>query len=149
LKLKRPAVAADLGGGQAGEEVADVIEHAGVGGRVAARRAANRRLVDDDDLVEVLEALEGAVGARALFGAEELPEQRAAQNIVHERALARAADAGDARERAERDAGIDVLEVVLARAEHLEPAAVRGRFDAVARDGDGELVPRRYLAVSD
>src|ERR1035441_3621470 len=118
-------VTADLGGGQAGKEVANRAEHAGVGGRVAARGAADGGLVDDNDLVEVLEALERAVGARALFGAEELPEQRAAQDIVHERALARAADAGDASEGAERNPGIDVLQVVLARAEHLQPAPVR------------------------
>jgi hypothetical protein len=49
-------VAADLGLGGLGEQLADVVEHAGVGGRVGARGAADGRLVDVDDLVEVLEA---------------------------------------------------------------------------------------------
>ena len=49
-------VAARLGLGQAGEPVADRREGAGVGGGVGARRAADRRLVDVDDLVEMLEA---------------------------------------------------------------------------------------------
>ena len=49
-------VAARLGLGQAGEPFADRREGAGVGGRVGARRAADRRLVDVDDLVEKFEA---------------------------------------------------------------------------------------------
>ena len=67
LTLKREAaglVAARLGLGQAGEPVADRREGAGVGGRVGARRAADRRLVDVDDLVEVLQALDAVVRGR-------------------------------------------------------------------------------------
>ena len=58
-------VAANFGGGQSGEEVADLVEHAGVGGRVAARGAADGRLVNDDDLVQVLEAANERGGGRA------------------------------------------------------------------------------------
>src|SRR5439155_5842851 len=56
-------VAARLGLGQAGEPVADHGEGAGVGRGVGARRAADRRLVDVDDLVEVFEAGDLAVSA--------------------------------------------------------------------------------------
>ena len=56
-------VAARLGLGQAGEPVADLGEGAGVGRGVGARGAADRRLVDVDDLVELLEA--GDLLARA------------------------------------------------------------------------------------
>jgi hypothetical protein len=55
LDVEREAaglVAARLGFGQAGEPVADRREGAGIGRRVGARRAADRRLVDVDDLVE-------------------------------------------------------------------------------------------------
>ena len=45
-----------------GEELADWREQAGVGRRVRARRAADRRLVDVDHLVEVAEALESRSG---------------------------------------------------------------------------------------
>jgi hypothetical protein len=38
-----------------GEQVADLVEQPDVGRRVRARRAADRRLVDADDLVELLE----------------------------------------------------------------------------------------------
>ena len=47
-------VAAQLGFRQSGEEVADLGEDAGVGGRVGARGAADGRLVDVDHLVQVL-----------------------------------------------------------------------------------------------
>jgi hypothetical protein len=56
-------VAARLGLGQAGEPLADRREGADIGGRVGARRAADRRLVDVDDLVEVLEAQSSSNGA--------------------------------------------------------------------------------------
>ena len=57
-------VAARLGLRQAGEPVADRREGAGIGGRVGARRAADRRLVDVDDLVEEFEALDAVVLGR-------------------------------------------------------------------------------------
>jgi hypothetical protein len=57
-------VAARLGLRQAGEPVADRREGAGIGGRVGARRAADRRLVDVDDLVDELEALDAVVLGR-------------------------------------------------------------------------------------
>jgi hypothetical protein len=70
LDVEREAarlVAARLGLRQAGEPVADRREGAGVGRRVRARRAADRRLVDVDDLVEMFEALDAVVrpGVRA------------------------------------------------------------------------------------
>ena len=58
-------VAARLRLGQVGEQIADVREHAGVGRRVRARRAADRRLVDVDHLVDVLQPVERRRAARA------------------------------------------------------------------------------------
>ena len=57
-------VAARLALGQAGEPVADLGEGAGVGRRVGARGAADRRLVDVDDLVEMFEAGDRLAGRR-------------------------------------------------------------------------------------
>ena len=48
----------------AGEQLADRREQPGVGGRVGARRAADRALVDVDHLVEELEALDLVVRRR-------------------------------------------------------------------------------------
>ena len=51
-------VAARFASGHRGEELADRGEESGVGGRVRARRAADRALVDVDHLVEMLDAVE-------------------------------------------------------------------------------------------
>src|SRR5882724_3706356 len=52
-----PGLVAALGRfGELGEPVADRRERAGVGRRVGARRTADRRLVDVDDLVEMADA---------------------------------------------------------------------------------------------
>src|SRR5207237_5095485 len=48
-------VSPDAGGGQAGEKIADVIEHAGVSSRIAARGAADGRLIDHNDFIGLLE----------------------------------------------------------------------------------------------
>src|ERR1700704_792097 len=52
-----------------GEEVADDIEEARVGGWVGARRAPDRRLIDGDDLVQLLEPVDRAMRAGALASA--------------------------------------------------------------------------------
>jgi hypothetical protein len=62
LNENRPGpVAAHARLGRLREQVADQVEDAGVGGRVRARRAADRRLVNVDQLVEVLNALDRVV----------------------------------------------------------------------------------------
>ena len=57
-------VAARLGFRQAREPFADRREGAGIGGRIGARRAADRRLVDVDHLVEMFEAFDPIVRQR-------------------------------------------------------------------------------------
>ena len=56
----------------------------------------------------------------------ELAGERPVQDVRHERALAAARDAGHGHERAERDAQVDVAQVVLAGAADLQPLAVAG-----------------------
>jgi hypothetical protein len=66
LDVEREAarlVAACLGFRQAGEPFADRREGAGIGRRVGARRAADRRLVDVDDLVDMLQPSMRSCGA--------------------------------------------------------------------------------------
>ena len=58
------AVAARLRVRRGGEEVADVVEEIRIGRGVGARRAPDGALVDADDLVEELFALDGAASAR-------------------------------------------------------------------------------------
>src|SRR5690606_20082504 len=83
------------------ERLADRLEQIGVRRRVAAPRAANRRLIDRDDAVTT--------------------DDRA----VDQRALARAGHAGDDDEHAERDIDVDAIEVVGLRAADLHHAPRR------------------------
>ena len=52
--------------GQHGEEIADGGEDAGVGRGIGARRAADRRLVDADDLVDLVGAVDASRARRVL-----------------------------------------------------------------------------------
>ena len=81
-----------------GERLPDRVEQSRVRRRVAPPRTADRGLVDRHDSVQS--------GHRA----------------VDQRALARAGHSGDDDEHAERDVDIDVLEIVGARAAHLDHA---------------------------
>ena len=126
LDVEREAarqIAARLGLGQPGEPVADRREAAGIGRRVRARRAADRRLVDVDDLVEKLDAFEPAERRRLLARVVEPLGERLVQGLDDQGRLAAARDAGDAAEGAERDLGGDVLQIVPARVEDAEDLA--------------------------
>ena len=69
-------VAAELGLGQLGEELADQVEHAGVRGRVRGGRVAQRLLVDADHLVDLLDAADRVVRAGDRAGAVQRAGQR-------------------------------------------------------------------------
>ncbi len=72
------------------EELADGPEEARVRGRVGARRAADGALVDVDDLVDGLRALQGIVGARLDARAADAAGQGPVEDVRDERGLARA-----------------------------------------------------------
>ncbi len=135
--------------GQHGEQVADGREDLRVGGRVGARRAADGRLVDADDLVDLLGAGEGVVRAGLLARAVDGLGERAVEDVVDEGAFAAAADAGDHGHDAERDADGQVLQVVLARAGDGEPLAGEGaRLGAVQHGGGaGEIASGERLGA--
>src|SRR5262249_26608661 len=97
--------------GQAGEPVGDGGEGAGGGGGVGARGAPDGRLVDVDDLVEMLQPFDTLVLARMKSGAVELAGERLVERLDDEGGLAAARNPGDAGEGAERDVDTDVLQV--------------------------------------
>ena len=99
------------------EQLADRIERLQIGHRVRARRAADRRLIDEHDVGDELGPLELRERADALVPAALGALDRRVEHVVHERRLARSADAGDAGQRVQRDRDVDVLQVVLGRAE--------------------------------
>ena len=140
--------------GSVGEDAPDLVVRLHVRHRVRARRAADRALVDEHHVVERLAAGERCRTRRRVSPRCCLAEcspvslrlERAIQHVVHERALARARHAGDRGHRAERDAEVDALEVVLARAgERRATAARRGR--RVSGSGISRA-PVRYWPVS-
>src|SRR6185436_4001881 len=99
LDVEREAaglVAARLRLRQAGEPLADRREGAGVGRGIASRRAADRRLVDVDHLVEVLQPFDLVVRGGGFAGGVELARHRLVERVDQERGLAAAGYAGDA-----------------------------------------------------
>ena len=110
----------------AGEELADVVEDAGVGGRVGPGGAADGRLVDGDDLVEASGPVDADVAAGRDLRPVDALHQGPVQDLVDQRRLARARHAGDAGEQAEGELDVDVGQVVLPGAPHGEQAAVAG-----------------------
>ncbi len=127
-----------MASGRPGEPVADVAEGAGVGGGVRARRAADGRLVDVDDLVEELDAVERVEGLGRVAAAVEPARGGLLDGLDQQRGLAAAGDAGHAGEAAERDRRRDVLEIVAARAAHDELAALV-ELAPLGRERDGAL----------
>ena len=119
-------------------------EEVGVRRRVRARRAADRPLVDLDHLVEHVDPFDARVRARLDARAVEPVRERLEDDLVHERRLAGAGDAGHADELPDRELDVDVLEVVLRRAAHREHAAV-----VVAPLGHGDLARAREELARD
>ena len=77
------------------------------------------------------------------------PRQGVIQHLVHERRLARPADARDGDEAAERNLHVDVAQVVLPRADHLQAGGFVRHRAAVRRHRDrqlaGEVLPGQGL----
>ena len=111
-------------------------EEVDVGGRVRARRAADRLLVDVDHLVEDVDPLDRGVLTGLDAHLVEPVRERLVEDLVHERRLARAGDAGDGDELADRDLDVDPLQVVLGGAADREMAVV---VLAPGRDRDPPL----------
>src|SRR5690606_29271366 len=95
------------------EELADRLERADEARRVRARRLADRRLVDEHDVVDQIRADDAPMLARLLERAALQLREPAIEHVVDERRFAGAADAGDADETPQRNADVDVLQVVL------------------------------------
>src|SRR5262249_10724542 len=125
-------------------------EHLDVRRRVGTRRTPDRRLVDGDDLIDVRDALDAVVGADQVLPAVAVLlhvflgpgtlavalAQPFEEDVVDERALARAADAGAADEAAERHLDVDPLEIVVPGVDDAQAVAVAGP----ALGGDGDLL---------
>src|SRR5436190_1089099 len=77
-------------------ELANVVEQLGVGRRVRPRRSPDRRLVDVDHLVVAVDPLTAGVVARLDTHPVQSVRERLVDDLVHERRLSGARDAGHA-----------------------------------------------------
>ena len=144
-------VTAHPGLGHQREQLPHRGEQAHVGGRVGTRGAADRGLVDVDDLVHVLDAADTAMGSGLGFRPVQLAGQGPVQGLVDQRALARPRDTGHAGEHTEGEVHVDLAQVVLASLDDRDRLAVarppalrrRDRFlPGEVRPGERSLGPR-------
>ena len=86
IKRKSSAVKAPhfrfLGGS---EKVPDIVKQPRIGGGIGARRSADGRLVDVDDLVQILQPGDLIVFASPAFGTIQLRRQMLIQNFINQR----------------------------------------------------------------
>ena len=126
------AVAARLGLGQGREEIANVGENAGEGRRVGSRCAADGRLVDIDDFVQVLQAIDTVEFRAGCPRPVQTVFERGQKRVDDQARLARAGHAGHAGERPQRKADREVAQVVRARPAQHQSALV-GAAPALGR----------------
>src|SRR5690606_26172070 len=96
------------------EQFADRIECTDVARRVRARRAADRRLIDEYDAGELIGTDNRFVLAGRLRRLAEMLAQRRIKNILNQGRFARSGYARHAHEALERYVDVDILQVVLA-----------------------------------
>ena len=143
-----------------GEEISNGRENAGVRGGIRPRRAADGRLIDFDDFVDVLGADNFAVRGGRFGGAIELLGERAVKNVVDECGFARTRYAGDDGEQPKRQRNVHVLQIVSTGAENLYRFAVgaaalfgncdfRGAAEVLAGEGCRGSLDLRWLALGD
>ena len=107
-------VAADLRIRQLGEELADGREESRVRRGIGARRATDRALVDVDHLVDVLEAGDAIVLAGDHARPVKVAREMVVENVLDQRRLSGAGNAGDRDEEPQRYLSSEILQVVRA-----------------------------------
>ena len=127
-------VAAHLAFRQLGEQLADLVEHAGISARVGARRAPDGRLVDVDDLVQYARCPRCAhIRPGWVCAPVQAWRQGVVEDIDHQRGFTRSGHPGDADQLAQRDLDVNILQVVGTRPDDGQVFAVAGRRSS--RDG--------------
>ena len=117
-------IAARLGFGSLCKQLSNIGEYAGVGGRVGARRSSNRTLADFDDLIQLLDAYDFLVLAGTRLCLIEFCCQPFIEDFIDKGRFSRAGHAGHCRKGSQRDAGVDLFQVVLLRTLDGQPFSV-------------------------
>ena len=99
------------------EQLTDGIQRSHIAGGIGARGLADGRLVDQHDIVDVLGAANGTMEPRRVDRPAFELAQSPVADVFDQRRLAGAAAAGYAHESIQRQAYVDVLEVVLSGAD--------------------------------
>ena len=102
---------------------AKIIPQANVRSRVGTRRAANRRLVDIDNLIDTLDALDFLIRTHRARRTVNGIRKGRCDGVGNQGALTRSRHAGNNRKRTKLDLGGNVFEVVGAGARDLKAAA--------------------------
>ena len=100
------------------EQFANRTEGAGVGHWIRTGRPPNRALIDHDRLIDLFGAAQCAICARFLFRIVKTPEERAPQNVVHQRGFSAARNTGHTGETTKRESDVDVLQIIFGRTFH-------------------------------
>ncbi len=110
VKAETPrTIAAFAAGGHTGKQFADRRKQTGVRGRVGTRRAANRRLIDIDDFVEQIQAVDFLERRRFGRSAIQITRRDGVQRVVDQRGFARARYAGNAHQQTRWQRQINVF----------------------------------------
>ena len=102
------------------KERPNLIEDFGVGCGIGTRRSSDGGLVNDDDLVDVFDPRQGSVTSGKGFSTVNLALQCRCKDAGHQRGFSRPRDTGHRRHAADGKGDVDVLQVVVPCALHLE-----------------------------
>src|SRR5262249_22312762 len=102
--------------GKHGVEIADGREEAGVGGGIGTRGAADRGLIDANDLVDLFDAGDFAMRARSVVRLVDFAGERAGEDVINQGRFAAAGNARDDDQLAKRKFDIEILQIVFGSA---------------------------------
>ena len=115
------------------KQVADQVKYTGVRCRVGTRRSSDRRLVDGNDLVQLLHALDGIMFSCDGSGTVQLLRQCLVYDLVDQRTLTGSGYTCHTSHHAQRDFYVNIFQVVFPRTAHGQPT---GRNAALLRNRD-------------
>ena len=139
-------ITAHLGFRQLRKKLTDRRKQSCIRCGIGPRRPADGRLVDIDDLVDMLQPFNGTMFSRLALRPVQFHRDALVEDFVYQAALAGTGNAGDGYEQSERKFHVDILQVVFLCADDPDRPAVRQppalwnrdlpfTFQVLSRDG--------------